>query len=301
MSDRSPYQIPKFLNQALNDGQPFSEKDEKAILDIFAAADKFQYPNARTESNWEALKSRIENPLTITKKPTRQFPIYRWAAAAIVVLGLCIGLWQYNTGGSENFTAIYKTGATSQVISLPDHSTVELNANSELYVKCINDKERQVTLVDGEAYFIVTHNDLPFTVETNKGTVSVMGTEFNVRNRHDKPFSVALKKGKVRFQNPAGEIELKPGECVKENKNGTFVVSSVNVENQFPFRNDNLTFDGVALSEIIKELEGHYGVKFVYEHKLDDERVKISFKENMKAVEAAKLLSATLGSKVTIE
>jgi len=298
MPEKSPYQIPEFLNQALNDGQPFSGRDEKAILDIFAAADKFEYPDARAESNWEALKSRIENPLTVTKKPARQFPIYRWAAAAIVVLGLCIGLWQYKTGGNTNFTAAYKTGANSQVISLPDHSTVELNANSELLVKCISDKERQVVLVNGEAYFVVTHNDLPFTVETNKGTVSVVGTEFNVRNRQDKPFSVALRKGKIRFQNPEGEIELHPGECVKEDKNGNLVVGTVNIEKQFPFRNDNLTFDGVALSEIIKELEDHYGVKFTYEHALDNERVKISFKENMNAVEAAKLLSATLGSKV---
>lgn len=301
MSERSPYQVPEFLKQGLNDGQPFSERDEKAILDIFAAADKFQYPDARTDSNWEALKSRIENPLTVTKKPTRQFPVYRWAAAAIVILGLCIGLWQYNAGNSPDFTATYKTGATPQLISLPDNSTVELNANSELFVKCMNDKERQVSLLTGEAYFVVTHNDLPFTVTTSKGTVSVMGTEFNVRNRQDKPFTVALKKGKIRFQNPAGEVELKPGECVKEDKNGKFVVGKVNLESQFPFRTDNLNFNGVALMEIIRELEGHYGVKFVYEHKLDTERVKISFKENMNAVEAAKLLSVTLGSQVTIE
>lgn len=70
-----------------------------------------------------------------------------------------------------------------QTIELPDGSSVRLNAVSSLEIISENwVKERRVRLI-GEAFFQINKRPAPFVVETLAGTVSVLGTSFNVRYR----------------------------------------------------------------------------------------------------------------------
>jgi len=71
-----------------------------------------------------------------------------------------------------------------QTIELPDSSKITLNENSRVtYKKYGWPFKREVTL-DGEAYFEVAKGKT-FTVLTPKGTISVLGTSFNVKIEND--------------------------------------------------------------------------------------------------------------------
>ena len=50
--------------------------------------------------------------------------------------------------------------------------------------KYFNTDHRSLTL-SGEAYFDVQKGNKPFTISTNQGQVTVLGTSFNVRSRAD--------------------------------------------------------------------------------------------------------------------
>jgi transmembrane sensor len=301
MSEKRPYQIPDFLVQNLNEGQPFTDSDVQEIESIFSAASRVAYPDAGTEANWQLLRAGIERPMTVVKKPARNFAMFRWVAAAVVVLTIGIGVWQFQGKGDANFTAVYKTGALKQEIRLPDGTVVNLNAYTELQVKTMNAKERIVSLQNGEAFFNVVHNELPFRVQTGKGDIVVMGTRFNIKNRQGLPFSVFLKTGKVRFTTAKTSVEMHPGECLKQEKGSNFVLSVADADNQCGWLANKLVFKAQPLSEIVKELESFYHVKFVYDQKFASDKYNFVCENNLDAQQVAQLLTKLVNSKVTVE
>jgi ferric-dicitrate binding protein FerR (iron transport regulator) len=301
MSEKRPYQIPDFLVQNLNEGQAFTDADVQEIESIFSAASRVAYPDAGTEANWQLLRAGIEGPMTVVKKPARNFAMFRWAAAAIVVLTIGIGVWQFLGKGDANFTAVYKTGPLKQEVRLPDGTVINLNAYTELEVKTMNVKERIVALKNGEAFFDVVHNELPFKVQTGKGDIVVMGTCFNIKNRQGLPFSVFLKTGKVLFTTAKTSVEMRPGQCLKQEKGSNFILSEADVDNQCAWLDNKLVFKAQPLSEIIKELESYYQVKFVYDHKLESDKYNFVCENSLDAQQVAQLLTKLVNSKVTVE
>ena len=91
-------------------------------------------------------------------------------------------------------------GQRAEVI-LADGTHVWLNSRSTLkFSEQFSANTRNVEL-DGEGYFSVQHNEKsPFTVQTPKYTIQVLGTEFNVKAYHNSPlFETALIKGSVEI------------------------------------------------------------------------------------------------------
>ena len=97
----------------------------------------------------------------------------------------------------QEVTVFSPIGARS-VVDLPDGSKAWLNSGSSLsYSPVFKGKERKVK-VDGEAYFKVKKDHIPFIVENLGPEVKVYGTEFNVNSYSDEPqVTVALAEGKV--------------------------------------------------------------------------------------------------------
>jgi len=302
MSEKRPYQIPDFIVQNLNDGQAFSQTEVSEIENILAGSERFQYPQSNTNANWDLLRSKIESPLTVLKPPVvkRQFAMFRWAAAAVIVLSIGIGFWQYQKGKSDNFAAIYKTSNKKEWVKLPDGTTINLNTFTEVEVKTMNSSDRVLVLKSGEAFFNVTHNDLPFKVETSKGDVMVTGTEFNIKNRENLPFAVFLKQGKVRFKTEGKILDMNPGECLKKEDKG-FVITRGKDQNQFAWISGKIVFNNQSLADIITELEATYQVKFKYDDKLAEEKYNFVCDNNLSAAQVADLLTKLVSSKVSVE
>ena len=92
---------------------------------------------------------------------------------------------------------VYLTGVgESRTVTLGDGSRITLNTSTHVTVDYTS-RERRVRLDQGEAYFRVARDTTrPFTVQTERGDVTAVGTEFNVYRQNDR-ITVTLVEGKV--------------------------------------------------------------------------------------------------------
>ncbi|MGH8194155.1 MAG: FecR family protein [Woeseiaceae bacterium] len=120
------------------------------------------------------------------------------AAAAIIVLLL---------PGPEYEAAFQTAIGQQKEVLLPDDSVMTLNTNSEAIVH-YDDEERRVRLLKGEAHFaIAPASERPFRVVAGTGTVSAVGTAFNVY----------LKGDLVEVTVTEGVVEVRPNALLTAN------------------------------------------------------------------------------------
>lgn len=188
---------------------------------------------------------------------------YYAAAAVLVISFISFVFWtsepqliEYTTKFGENKT-----------ITLPDSSTVILNANSQI---SFNDKWEQQSArevyLDGEAFFSVKHkiDHQSFKVKTSKGVaVEVLGTEFNVYHRLQET-KVVLRSGQITLSFPMnrkeGKILMKPGDLVEFKKN-KFRKALVNPVNYLSWTEKKVNLDETPLRDIIRMASDNYGLE----------------------------------------
>lgn len=196
---------------------------------------------------------------------------YRAAAVAGIVLG-SIALWLFIR---QNQAVTYATGyGEVRTFTLPDNSTVTLNANSSLrYAPDWNSEVPREVWLDGEVYFSVIHtqNDQPFLVHvTDALRVEVLGTAFNVKDRRHRA-EVVLTTGKVKLsvqKNQAGSqtLAMQPGELVAfAEADQTLRKKRVDPKNYAAWRDHKMIFDQMTLQELARQLEDIYGVSITIE------------------------------------
>ena len=210
-----------------------------------------------------------------------QLLVNRKVAATIIFFLVIGGLYfaqqhiptkEANTENQEYISKINPPGQKLH-IQLPDGSKVWLNADSRIsYKENFADSIRAINL-EGEAYFEVMRDSLhPFLVHTDKLSVSVLGTGFNVcAYQDDNDISVALVHGSVEvLMNHPAESEtilLSPGKGITYSREiNDYKKFSID-ENEFLFgritswRNGILVFDGQDFDSFIKDISRWYGVK----------------------------------------
>jgi ferric-dicitrate binding protein FerR (iron transport regulator) len=131
-------------------------------------------------------------------------------AAAILIL---TGLWQIILFSGTTRISSERGSHVSYILS--DGSEIRLNSDSKISFS--NKKfvaSRQLSL-NGEAFFEVKKAG-PFTVKSPNGTVTVLGTSFNVFSR-DNEFKVACLTGEVRVTSLNQSVTIGPGRvlCLK--------------------------------------------------------------------------------------
>ena len=115
------------------------------------------------------------------------------AAGVVAHLLASTPVEQWTTGNGE-----------TQVVTIDDGTEIELNARTSISVR-IDDRQREVELIQGEAVFDVKKDDRPFVVRTEHGTVAALGTVFAVStgSRRDE---VTVLEGAVSVS--SGRITL---------------------------------------------------------------------------------------------
>lgn len=226
-------------------------------------------------------KSRVWNNVVAMagKQPAKVVGMNKWwkyAAAAAVIITAGAGYW-WSVNRDVTVTTRY---AEMKKVELPDHSIVTLNANSTLRYsnKWNAGKPREVWL-DGEAFFEVNHvngfeatkESSRFIVHTDQLNVQVLGTSFNVDNRHQVT-TVALNNGKVQLDlkdKERSKIVLAPGDVVTFSAAKKILLNQKAVPDKISaWKNNRLEFDKTPMKEVITMLEDNYGFKVKVE---DDE------------------------------
>lgn len=205
---------------------------------------------------WNRVRSNISSgqPKTITPK---QYRIIRWGLAGAAVFALLIWL----SSALAVSTVVVHSGEKKEV-NLPEMSIVTVNAGSKLsYNNRAFRIEREIRL-EGEAFFNVIPGS-QFTVITPQGTVTVLGTSFNVISRPGR-FEVSCYTGKVKVQQGLKDkVEITPGEkCYAEKLKEKLKLKSFDASSATPeWTHGKFTFEDQPLSVVFGELERQYDVK----------------------------------------
>jgi ferric-dicitrate binding protein FerR (iron transport regulator) len=181
------------------------------------------------------------------------------AACAILLIGLG---WYYYTD-----RIVIATGyAQQQLVTLPDHSTVMLNANSSLSYYRAYGMHRKEVWLKGEGLFDIRHDAADhFTAHAGRLSVEVMGTRFTIRQRRDK-IAVALLEGKIgiREGQSAESLILRPGEAVNYEDTLARLSTIVKLPNQpQAWVNHTIQANGMTVQDIIDTYEDTYGYKII--------------------------------------
>lgn len=178
---------------------------------------------------------------------------------------------------AEEDSALWKKPVSNQLIiprggentvSLADGTTVHLNAGSKLtYPVRFVGRQRLVRL-EGEGYFEVARDEeRPFVVSTSQGSVTVLGTTFNVNAYPDAGECLTtLVSGEVLFS-PAGggrTVALSPGEQAVCSAEGV-VKREVDVDEYIGWVKGVYIFTDKPLGEIMRTFEKWYDIEVSYE------------------------------------
>ncbi len=250
------YYIKKWLNGELTGDElkAFEQTDTYASLVKLTKHSKGFAPEVyETEAELEKLLTKIQD-----KGKVRTLDRFRpliTAAAAVAVFAMLYFVVFGNTD-----TVIETQVAEKTEISLPDTSNVTLNALSSL---TFNEKDwktnREVSL-EGEAYFKVAKG-ARFDVRTSAGIVTVLGTQFNVKNRKGH-FEVICYEGLVSVTHNGSTTKL-PAKSSFVVIDGNITGSNGVVANQPSWTQNESTFKSIPFELVLQEFERQYGVSIL--------------------------------------
>lgn len=236
--------------------------------------------------------------------PDDQFKKRKWFVwpqiAAAVVLLCAFGIWAYYY---NNTSPVYLTKATDSKldsVTLSDGTKIILAANSMVsYPELFDVKERKVTLLKGQAFFLVTRDpNRPFDVAVKQSRVSVLGTSFNI-NYSDSEIKLSVKTGKVMFtpNTKSSPAILTAGEGIEYNYSKN-TLEFQDGHNANSWITKKLQFVDMPLDHVCKQLSDYYGVEIILH---DDVRSVKKFNANFNDVnlqEALTVLKETYAIKV---
>lgn len=218
--------------------------------------------------------TRSSSSIDIIETPTKKVKLW-WnlakVASILLITLISIYVTQYIVYEDLNTSLQTINVPAGQYISmeLPDGSKVWINAQTTIkYPPVFNHKKRHVFL-DGEAYFQVTKNkDIPFEVETDKGFVRVLGTEFNVKSYStDNEFTTSLLSGEVEvgLKGSDERIVMKPNTTAMLQA-GVLKVDPIENYNSYTWKDGILTFTNVSFAEMMDKFERIYGVDLIVDN-----------------------------------
>ncbi len=247
--------LAKWLNNELSEEElkEFKSSEEYASYQrILAASDQLEAPEFDLDMAW---KDFHERSTTDDTKVIRMRPFQKMLRIAAAVSVLFVISYFYFNSLNETISTQY---AQRETVILPDASEVILNAGSEIsYSKKKWDQQRNIVL-EGEAFFKVAKGK-KFTVATAAGTVTVLGTQFNVEHR-DGFFEVSCYEGLVSVSYNEVETQLPAGSSIVI-FNGTIVEDEV-AKNQSPsWVNDESSFKSIPFKFVLNELERQYDIE----------------------------------------
>lgn len=168
------------------------------------------------------------------------------------------------------------------LLTLADGTKVWMNADSKLKYPISFVEDKRVVYLEGEAYFEVAKDaSKPFIVSTASGDISVLGTQFNVKNyAEDKTISTTLVEGSVLFRGSnKSETILAPGQqIIFSPENGAQELKKVNVNNFISWKDNLFQFEELSLEDIMKTLSRWYDVTVSYEK---EELKQLQFSGNL--------------------
>jgi len=247
----------KWLANDLSDAeQKAFEKSEDYELNkkIVERAKYFKAPLFSDEESYAGLKAKLRNKNRNKNTAVLKLNFYKvlYRIAAIFILGITVSFFfLFNSTNTKETLASQKI-----IFELPDASSVTLNTVSKISYSKYRWKNNRKVKLEGEAFFKVA-NGSQFDVLTSDGTVSVLGTQFNVKNRENY-FEVECFEGIVRVSANGELHRLTYGNTFRMINN--LVVLDSTISNEPAWLGNKSNFKSIPLYEVLNELERQYNI-----------------------------------------
>jgi ferric-dicitrate binding protein FerR (iron transport regulator) len=259
------YLVKKWLADELTDAEreAFEQlSDFQLHKDILDNAAYFKSSGFSKMDDFETFSKQLitgENPV---RKINWVRPLLRIASVFVV------GFTLYYFFLFNNVVEVQTLASQKTTIELPDASTVIVNAMSDVRYSKNKWKQKREVELQGEAFFDVAKGS-KFDVITSEGVVSVLGTQFNVKQRGNY-FEVECFEGIVMVTSHNTSEQLKEGDRYRFS-NGN--ASLGNTIYQLPQWTKNISsFERIPIFEVIAELERQYNIEVISE-KIQSERL----------------------------
>ena len=244
--------IIKWLDNSLN-SQELEQFKALEDFDELVKLDKnlnfFKAPEYNTSEGLENILSSVSE----TKKPKQNWTSLLTRIAAIFILGFSI--FYYTTTLD---TTVETLASEKSIIELPDGSSTQINALTTLSYNKKNWKSTRDVNLNGEAFFKVKKGST-FNVITENGTVTVLGTQFNVKHRENF-FEVICYEGSVSVTNNIKNTVLKPGDSYLI-LDGKYIAKEKETLKNPNWINNKSYFKSIPFKYVINEFERQYNVK----------------------------------------
>ncbi len=266
MEENKSNNIKKFLNfefSSEEEKETFKNSDAyseyKEVIELFDNVSAIDYNEARILEKLDSARLKPSN----NKKQV--IPLYKkWkplSIAATILVLISVVLFNIN-----NNLEYHTLAGESTQISLPDASKVWLNAKSEIAYKKSWKKSRAIDL-KGEAYFEVAKGKT-FTVKTSQGTVTVLGTKFNVKQRNTY-FEVYCYEGTVSVMYRGKETILKANNSFNSKTLDKSMQKNA-ITNKKPHWIEKMSvFENTPIDDVITDIGIQYDIKFIMNNNLN--------------------------------
>jgi len=250
------YLIKKWLDNDLNPQELKAFKQIDDYNDLIKLSDSLKQFKAPNFDN-DLAYSEIQKSISLKKSAKKEFhwfkPLLRIASIIVIILSV----YYYTTTLD---TQIETFIAEKTEVTLPDDSRVNLNALSTIsFNKSTWSSNRNIDL-DGEAYFDVEKGS-KFNVNTILGSVTVLGTEFHVKNRLNY-FEVVCYEGSVKVISKNIHKILKPGDQFLV-IDGKFIAQEKEKKIKPSWLNNESYFKSIPYKYVLSEFERQYDITFI--------------------------------------
>jgi len=264
-----------------------SRQDAEEMDDFTAvwevAGTSFSNSAANPDQAWLNIQKEISNPDEKIKIRIFNTQFFKYAAMIVVVLGIGFATFKVIKSPEKiidtpALMAVANTEAhpaNFTVITLPDGSTVKMNASTRIeYPEHFAVAIRKVKL-SGEAFFEVTRDTLhPFIIETANVSVEVLGTSFNVSAYPEAGLvEVNVKTGKVKLTQLAEGNSTVKSAILPAGERGWLNVANgkmghdvIVTSNYSAWITKEIIFQRTPLREAFSILENTYHVKIKIEN-----------------------------------
>lgn len=176
-------------------------------------------------------------------------------------------------------------------VTLPDGSEAELSGGSTLtHARYFVWGDRTVQL-RGEGFFDVRTTSRPFVVETHNATVSVLGTQFNVRSwRGDTQpgTDVIVTEGRVAVRARAGagkavEVAANQMSRVDGPRGVPTSPTDVDATDRLAWRRGGISYVNQPVVDVLSDLERRFGLEIHLEGPVSPTRRLTLYRSNVKS------------------
>ncbi len=220
--------------------------------------------DAKIHNLFQDINNTIDKRSTSNKKPStdkKSSKLFIRRAAVLTAVAASLALLLIFNPFASAQEQSYATEIGEQIhFDLPDQSQVDLNTASSLYFDRKEWSNSRTLELEGEAFFKVKKGS-KFTVLSKQGSVSVLGTEFNVYAR-GTTYEVECIEGRVQVDLENGQQYILTAGDRLSNKMGRETKKEEKVVQKVDWLNQYVEMESKPLGEVLEEVSRYYEVEF---------------------------------------